>query len=102
MHNQNTEQNEQDLQIEVLDQLINNISIKEYELKSAMLAEDDALIEKLDSEISTLNTKILDYYCSNNAERKMLFTYLSDRYLCNEEVSSFIPSGVVEKMKSLF
>lgn len=93
---------EYDSNLESLDKLIKEIGIKEYQLKSAVLAEDDDLIGKLDGEISSLLKNILDHHCTNKSERKMLLTYLFDRYLCDGEVRNFVPSGVMEKIKSLF
>ena len=100
--NQNIEPVHHCFEYESLDQLINDMTIREYELKSAMLVEDDELIEKLDREISGLLNALLGYQCSNSAERKMLLGHLFDRYLSDGEIRSFIPSGVLDKMRSLF
>ena len=64
--------------------------------------DDEEAIKSIDAEVRVVEHELINYECANQQERKILFTYLIDRYLGDSEVAIMLPTGVLERIKELF
>ena len=85
-----------------LDRLIFALKQKDYDIKLAIVENDDEQVERLDAEISIIQQSVLCYPCETDYDRKTLFNFLIDYYLVNPEVSGTLPKGLIERIRGLY